>query len=159
MKRRNARNAVAIYCAIGWTSLALALPASASLGDDVASVQRDQAKLQASLQKTSNDRYEIHEMHTPNNTVVREFVSPAGKVFGVTWQGPARPDMQQLLGSYFDHFTQAAQTQKAQRKSRGPIAIREDGLVVEMSGHGRWFAGRAYVPQMVPAGMRAEEVR
>jgi hypothetical protein len=161
--RRNSRSSFVVWFTFSVASVvaafALPRPLSASLGDDVASVQRDQEKLQASLQRTSKDRYEVHEMHAPNNLVVREFVSPAGKVFGVAWQGPTRPDMQQLLGAYFDQFTQAAEAQKVQRKSHGPLSINESGLVVQMSGHGRWFVGRAYVPQMVPAGMKAEEVR
>lgn len=161
--RRNSKSSFVVWFtfSVSIAVAAFAFPRTlfASLGDDVVSVKRDQDKLQASLQRISKDRYEVHEMRAPNNLVVREFVSPAGKVFGVAWQGTTRPDMQQLLGSYFDQFTQAAQAQKTQRKSHGPLSINEPGLVVQMSGHGRWFVGRAYVPQMLPTGMKAEEVQ
>jgi len=134
--------------------------ARASLGGDVTSVHDDQAKLQASLQTTSKDLYSIHEMRAPNGVVVKEFVSPAGRVFGVAWQGPTRPDMRQVLGAYFDPFTKAVQAQKEQHVvMRGPLTVQLPGLVVEMGGHMRAFTGRAYVPQMVPAGVRAEELR
>jgi hypothetical protein len=131
---------------------------SASLGGDVTSVQADQAKMQASLQTSSKNGYEIHEMRAQSNIVVREYVS-AGKVFGVAWQGPARPDLQQLLGNYFQQFSQAAQTQKAQRKARGPLVISEGGLVVQLSGHPRYFTGKAYVPGMLPSGVQAQEIQ
>jgi Protein of unknown function (DUF2844) len=32
-------------------------------------------------------------------------------------------------------------------------------MVVQISGHMRAFLGRAYVPQMLPAGVRAEDIR
>jgi hypothetical protein len=134
-------------------------PLSASLGGDVTSVQADQAKLQASLQTSSKNGYAIHEMRAQNNVVVREYVSSAGKVFGVAWQGPTRPDLQQLLGTYFQQFSQAAQAQKAQHSGRRPVVINEPGLVVEMSGHPRFFLGRAYVPGMLPSGVQAEEIQ
>jgi Protein of unknown function (DUF2844) len=37
--------------------------------------------------------------------------------------------------------------------------IKEAGLVVEVSGHPRAFTGRSYVPEMLPPGVRAEEIR
>ena len=147
--------------AIGIALVASAIPFSVwgSLGGDATTVQADQAKLQASLQTTSKELYTIHEMHAPNSLVVREFVSPAGKVFGVAWQGPSRPDLQQVLGAHFEMFTQAAQAQKAHRVGRGPLVVQQPGLVVQMGGHARSFFGKAYVPQMVPAGVQTEEIQ
>jgi Protein of unknown function (DUF2844) len=147
-----------LILALGVASLTSPGPLSASLGGDVTSVQADQAKLQASLQTSSKNGYEIHEMRAQNNVVVREYES-GGKVFGVAWQGPTRPDLQQLLGTYFQQFTQAAQAQKAQRKARGPLTINEPGLVVQMAGHMRSFVGRAYVPGMLPSGVQAQEIQ
>jgi hypothetical protein len=98
--------------------------------------------------------------------VVREYVSTGGKVFGVAWQGPWVPDMRQLLGSYFDQFAranqaqaQANQAQKGARIRRGPVLIDEPGLVVQIGGHPRAFAGRAYVPDMLPSGVGAENIQ
>jgi hypothetical protein len=134
-------------------------PTRASLGGDFKSVQDDQIKMQASLQTTSKNLYSIHEIGGPNSVVVREFVAPSGKVFGVAWQGATRPDLRQLLGAYFDQFAKDAQAQKGRRVGRGPLVIRQAGLVVEMGGHGRSFFGRAYDPRIVPAGVAVEEVR
>jgi len=135
------------------------LATSASLGGDVASVEADRAKMQATLETTDRNLYSIHEIHVPNNVVVREFVSQSGSVFAVAWQGAARPDLRQLLGTYFDSFSKASQAKKAQRVGRGPLVIEQAGLVVEMSGHARSFLGRAYDPRTVPAGVSAAEIR
>jgi Protein of unknown function (DUF2844) len=151
-----------------WATLAMGIalltmadpsPALGALGGDVTSVESDRAKMEASLRTTSKQLYTIHEIQAPNNVVVREFVSPAGKVFGVAWQGPSRPDMRQLLGAYFDQFNEAAKNQQAQRVGRGPLIIQQPGFVLQMGGHARSFSGRAYIPQMVPAGVQIEELR
>lgn len=139
--------------------LALPFPLSASLGGDMTSVQTDQAKMQGTLRTTSSDSYTVHEIQASTGVAVKEYVSPAGKVFAVTWQGPFHPDLRQLLGTYFDQYAQAVQAQRANRRGHGPLLIQQPGLVVQMAGHMRSFSGRAYVPQMLPAGIHAEDIR
>jgi hypothetical protein len=139
--------------------LLLPIPALASLGGDVTTVQADQAKMQGSLRTTSNDAYTLHEIQTSTGVAVKEYVSTSGKVFAVTWQGHFHPDLRQLLGAYFEAFTEAEQAQRAQRRGHGPVQIQQAGLVVQVAGHMRAFVGKAYVPQMLPAGVRAEDIR
>lgn len=131
----------------------------ASLGGDAASVEADQIHLQGRRTMKAAGAYTVHEIQGTSGTVVREYVSPEGKVFGVAWQGPWIPDMRQLLGSYFDQYAQANQAQKGSRMRRGPVLINEPGLVVQIGGHPRAFAGRAYVPEMLPSGVRAESIQ
>lgn len=150
MKLRVLRGALAI--------LALPLPLLASLGGDASSVQADQAKMQSTLRTTSSNSYTLHEMETPAGVTVKEYVSPTGKVFAVTWQGAFHPDLRQLLGAYFDQYVQAVEAQRAERRGRGPLVIQQAGLVVQISGHMRAMRGKAYVPQMLPAGVRAEDL-
>ncbi len=137
-------------------ALVMTLPGWASLGDSVATVQSDQAHMKASLRSTQAGGYAVHELQSQTGTVVREYVSPAGQVFAVSWEGPFMPDLRQLLGTHFDQFAQAAQNRQARG---GPLIINEPGLVVESGGHMRSFFGRAYVPQMIPNGVRAEAIR
>jgi hypothetical protein len=144
---------------LAFAALALPFPLLASLGSDVTSVEADQAKMQGTLRTTSSDLYEVHEIQAPTGVAVKEYVSTAGKVFAVTWQGPVHPDLRQLLGTYFDQYTQAVQSGRAQRRDHGPLLIQEPGLVIQISGHMRSFLGRAYVPQMIPAGVHAEDIR
>jgi hypothetical protein len=136
--------------------LGFSVPAAATLGEDASSVPVDQAQMQATLQITSAAKFAIHELHLPSGTVVREYVSPAGMVFAVSWQGPVLPDLQQVLGRYFEQYVQAAQTQDGAAGSR---ATQQPGLVVQTGGHMRAFFGKAYVPQMLPRGVLSEEIQ
>lgn len=134
------------------------LSSYAALGGDVSSVQTDVAHLQGTLRVTPNASYAVHEIQTPTGVTVREYVSPAGKVFAVAWQGPWPPDLQQLLGPYFSKFQQAAESAK-QRAGRAPLSIHQSNLVVEHSGRMRSFAGRAYLTDQLPSGVNAESIR
>jgi hypothetical protein len=139
--------------------LAFPFTISASLGGDVTSVQADQAKMQGSLRTTSANSYNLHEIQASTGVTVREYVSSSGKVFAVTWKGPFHPDLRQVLGAYFDQYTQAAQAQRATRRGRGPLLIEQPGLVVQISGHMKAFVGKAYVPGMMPAGVHVEDIQ
>jgi Protein of unknown function (DUF2844) len=139
--------------------LMIALPAWAGLGEDVSSVRADQARMQGSLRTTQTQAYTVQEIRAATGTVVREYVSGSGKVFAVAWQGPWPPDMRQVLASYFEEYRRAAQAQVSSRAGRRPLLIEEPGLVVQASGHMRSFAGRAYVPEMLPPNVSREEIR
>jgi hypothetical protein len=139
--------------------LALPLPAFAALGGDVSSVQEDQAQMKGSLKTTEASMYTLHEIKAGTGTVVREYVSHNGEVFGVSWQGPFLPDMQQLLGSYFPMFSAATQAQRTAHRGRSPLNIQEPGLIVESTGHMRAYSGRAYDPGKLPQGVSANEIR
>jgi uncharacterized protein DUF2844 len=140
-----------------------AFPAWAALGGSAATVQADQIHMQGTLRQTAAATYTVHEIQSGSGILVREYVASvgesAGKVFAVAWQGPWPPDMHQLLGNYFDQYVQAAKAQSAARFGRRPLAIDQPGFVMEMGGHPRSFMGRAYVPGMLPVGVRAEDIR
>ncbi len=143
--------------------LALPFPASAVLGDTGASVLNDQARMKGTLRSVDNRTYVMHEITSSTGTVVREFVSPQGAVFGVAWEGQFPPDLQQLLGPYYQQAQQAqaaAQPTDSQqpRRRRGPIVIDTPGLVLYETGHARNFHGQAYIPQLVPQGVQASDI-
>ncbi len=144
---------------IALLSLALPLTASGELGGDATSVLADQAHMKATLKTTQTEAYTVHEIQAPSGTVVREYVSPAGKVFAVAWRGPFLPDLHQVLGASFAPFTQAVQAQKRQRSGRRPVVIQQEGLVVKSAGHARNFFGKAYLPELLPEGVRAGDIR
>jgi Protein of unknown function (DUF2844) len=136
-----------------------ALPAWASLGGDRASVDADQVHLQGTRTTKALESYTVHEIQAASGVVVREYVSAEGKVFAIGWNGPWMPDLRQLLGGYFEQYVQAAKAQNTARPGRRPLMIEQSGLVVEVGGHPRAFTGRSYVPEMLPPGVRAEEIR
>jgi len=143
--------------ALALVTVVSSTPALAALGGDVSSVQKDRARFKASLQLSPAAHHSVHELKAPTGTVIREYVTTDGRVFGVTWQGHWRPDLRQLLGPYFADFQQAA---KAKRTGRnGPLSSRSSRLVIEMGGHPRAFRGRAYVPDLVPADVPEDEIQ
>ena len=103
--------------------------------------------------------YMAHEIQSANGTVIREYASPSGKVFAVSWRGPWMPDMHQLLGQYFEQYSQAMQSQSGTRMRRGPLRIELPGLVVTLGGRPRSYVGRAYLPNDLPEGVRAEDLQ
>jgi hypothetical protein len=150
---------VSLWTGLLSATMMLALPAFAGLGEAASSVQADQAHMQGSLRTTQTQAFTVQEIKAATGTVVREYVSPSGRVFAVAWQGPWPPDMRQILAGYFEQYQQAVQAQASTRAGRRPLLIEQPGLVVQSGGHMRSFAGRAYIPEMLPQGVSKEEIR
>jgi hypothetical protein len=139
--------------------LALPLPALAALGGDVSSVHEDQAQMKGTLKTTQAKAYAVHEIKDSAGTVVKEYVSPAGQVFAITWHGPFIPNMQQFLGTYYEQFAEAAKAQRERGPGHRPVSINQPGLVFQNGGHMRAYFGKAYVPTMLPQGVTADEIQ
>lgn len=136
--------------------LVTAVPALAALGEDQSSINSDQVHLKASVRSVPHQFYSVQEMHTPSGTTVRQFISPQGTVFAVSWQGSA-PDLEQLLGNYFDEFVAASKLQPS-RRGRG-IHIDDGDLVVDTGGHMRFVVGRAFLRSKMPSQVTGDEIR
>jgi hypothetical protein len=134
-----------------------AVPGWAALGETESSVQADGQVLQGHIRDEVHPGYRLHLITDASGGVIREFVSPAGKVFGVSWQGPFLPNMQQLLGSYFPYLQQYAQAQTG--RHGGPLIIQKFNFVFSSGGHMRSYHGRAYVPDLVPTNLTPEVVQ
>ena len=141
-----------VFCA----SLALSPPSGAALGGNVASVQSDQVQMRATRQLANRAGFEVHELALASGTVVREFASTTGTVFAVAWQGPTQPDLRQLLG---EHFPRLAVADPGAHRDHRALTLRYPDLVIESGGKMRSFAGRAYLPALVPAGLAVGDIR
>ena len=148
---------VRVGCCVGALMVAL-LPrlACAALGEPEASVAADVSQLKGSIKSTLRGNYRVHEIQLPSGTVLREFAGAGGNVFAVAWSGPAIPDLRQALGRYFDVYVTAAQARQGGRRH---LQIEQSEFVMQSSGHMRAFSGHAYLPQALPAGISAEEIR
>jgi hypothetical protein len=153
------RAALALGEVIALLILVLPSLAVASLGGSETSVHDDQVRLRDKATSTATGAYTIHELTSPVGTVVREYVSPAGTVFAVSWQGPFTPDMKQILGSYFGQYSRAAKEQREKQSRRSPLNIQTPSLVFQSFGHMRAYFGRAYDPRLLPQGVNADELR
>ena len=158
LDRRRQRMLVPLSPAVALLGgLLLSVPAAhATLGKPAASIEADRAQLQAQHSVTAHDLYEVHDLALPTGTTLREYRAPDGIVFAVTWSGPAKPDLSQVLGAYFPGYLEAA---KANGSGHNHLAATRADLVVVSSGHMGAFAGRAWLASAIPAGVSLDELR
>jgi hypothetical protein len=134
-----------------------AVPAWAILGEYESSVSLDQEYMRGEIRAEARQGYKLHQITSPNGAVVKEYVSPEGKVFGISWQAPFMPNLQQLLGSYFTYVQEGTGSQT--RRRGGPLVVRRNDFVFVSGGHMRSFHGRAYVPSLLPPNVSADLVQ
>jgi len=134
------------------------LPAFASLGGNLDSVSADRVRMKANLTVTSKDTYNVHQIQAPEGTIVDEYVSSTGTVFAVAWRGHFMPDMQQLMGTYFNQYSAALQSQQ-RHFGHQPLNIKQAELVVQTGGHMRDYFGRAYIPSLLPSGFSPDQIQ
>lgn len=148
-------------CIIGCLAVSLAVSPPqniyAALGGNLDSVAKDHKSLRATRRTaTSLTKYSVHEITTDVSTV-REYMSPAGVVFAIAWDGSAHPDLTILLGPYKSEYQQALQNNSS-RKGMRHSQIKSDRIVVEKWGHMRNMKGRAYIPVLMPSGVTIDEI-
>jgi hypothetical protein len=81
---------------------------------------------------------------------VKEYSNADGTVFAVSWQGPGRPDLRQLLGPRFN--TMGSMSHTRGHHMRRAVTMQHSDLVIRSQGHPGAFFGVAYDPNLVPAG-------
>nr|WP_322058903.1 DUF2844 domain-containing protein [Paraburkholderia sp. J63] len=180
------RLAATLVCAIG--TWGIAQPASAALGGApmatppgasltvpntastaigpagqgaASTVMRQAAQASAASSASASGSaaaYTVRQTTLANGTVVREYLSQAGTVFGVAWNGPQPPDLAALLGSYFPQYVAGVEANRA-KGVRGSGAVDNSGLVVHSGGHMGAFSGQAWLPQALPAGVGASDIQ
>jgi hypothetical protein len=93
----------------------------------------------------------------PNGVHVDEYVDASGKVFALSWSGPFKPDLKELLGPHFEAFRKGAEAHR--RGNRSKMAVETGEVVVVSEGHMGAFQGRAWIPARLPAGFDTQEMR
>lgn len=130
--------------------LGCAAPSFAALGGVSATIEADRVHLAARSSTVVNAAYTVHIMTLPNGGTVKEFERSNGVVFAISWRGPSRPDLRQLLGSRFG-VLQSDILVHSGRRLRAPLADERSDFVLHSGGHSGAFVGVAYLPQMAPA--------
>ncbi|WOD18730.1 DUF2844 domain-containing protein [Paraburkholderia kirstenboschensis] len=95
--------------------------------------------------------YSVRQSVDANRVTIREYMLPANVVFAVTWDGPVRPNMRALLGSYFANYVAAGQSGV---RGSGPLIEGNDDFHIESAGRLGRFFGMAWVPRLMPTGVR-----
>ncbi|WCM23819.1 DUF2844 domain-containing protein [Paraburkholderia bryophila] len=104
--------------------------------------------------------YTVSQTTLPSGTVVNEYITAGNTVFALSWQGPTMPPLKTLLATYFPTYVQAlTDAHNTQGGGYGAAVVRQTGLVVETGGHMGSFVGRAYLPQALPQGLSADDIK
>ncbi len=136
----------------------LAPRAQAALGEAAASVDRDAAALSAARAGDgARPGYTVTTLVAEGLTV-REYLTPAGQVFAVAWDGVGRPDLDALLGAQAREYRAALAAAPRAGDRRGR-RVETAHLVVEVWGHMRHDQGRAWLPGLLPAGVSVDAIR
>lgn len=130
--------------------------ANATLGEDVASVERDRQELQAHTVPgdsvvSKSSLFSVFVMQVERETI-KEFVDHTGLVFAISWRGDVHPNLSSLLGRHYPYF--AIQDSITPHGRRFPIKpIRTDSITVQRGGHLYDFRGLAILNGKLPPGV------
>ena len=131
----------------------------AALGQSAATVERDRAIMKGQRYSRSGPGYSIDTI-TVAGMEITEYAAADGVVFAVVWKGTGIPDLQLLLGEYFQEYRDGITAARNRRpRAREPFKMKSDRLVVERAGHSRALWGRAYLPSHLPPGIRSEDIQ
>ena len=132
--------------------------AHAGLGEGAGSVMADAGALHGVTDTLTLTQYDRIEITAASGLRVREYVTRDGTVFAVAWKGPVIPDLSRLLGPTFKAYSAALAALDHPGLHRS-VRVASPTLIVESGGHLRAYAGRAYLPARVPAGVPAADLR
>jgi len=130
--------------------------ANAVLGAKVVSTDQDTVQSKASSRSQQSQNFKVVETTTPAGTTVREYADAEGRVFAITWNGPLKPDLRQLLGPYFPHYISDSNEQSSGHARR---TVRHEDLVVHSLGRMRAFSGKAYLQSVIPNGVEIDSLQ
>ncbi len=141
---------ILLVCLLLGGQLALAALADHPMDATGTPVQKTQAATASGVPYTDISRT------LRSKTQVHEFADAGGTVFAVSWSGPIKPDLKQLLGRHFEAF----QKREGQRSGdRSHLRLDTGDMVVVSTGHMGAFEGRAWLPSHLPAGFDTEEMK
>lgn len=80
---------------------------------------------------------------------VTRYINTAGTIFAVSWDGPAKPNLKALLGTYFGAMPQGIGARVA--------TAQQGDLVIYSSGSMPHFSGYALLKSQTPAGFSIQK--
>ncbi len=142
--------------AILFTLAIASVPAWAALGSNVASVDSDAQAFNGQHALVAKVGFNLHQITMQDGSMINEYVSPSGTVFGVSWKGHSIPNLHQLLGNYFTNFQQGQRTNVIPRRA---VTIQGNDFVMTSFGRMMNFHGRAWAPSLIPSNLTPATVQ
>jgi hypothetical protein len=165
VRDRDSQRARLTSGAFGTLSLALLalqpLPAAATLGENLASVQADGLRISAIRRASSSGlATQVHTLTLADGGTIRQYADASGRVYAVAWNTRSKPRLDQLLGQHFAAYAEGGR--RAMQRRAGVMhsgVVQQGDLVVESSAHLNAHVGRAYLRSLLPAGGAADAIR
>lgn len=147
------------------------ISAWATLGQDVQSVTGDAQNLNSTsssqtlqnvkINKTSKvaistaqtTNYDTYSFTTPSNVEITEFIAN-DQVFAVTWNGPVKTNIKQLLGQYFGNINKSPITSSVHQAS-----ISDAQIQYSSGGYPGAFYGSAVLKSQLPQGFSFKDAK
>jgi hypothetical protein len=138
--------------AVAFSLLAMA-PAFAGLGEAESSINADSMRMHARRTVAMTQQYSVNELQSADGSRVKQYVSPSGIIFAVSWHTLYKPNLSSMLGPSFQNYAQAAQ--QAARRPGIQRHFRHESLdlVVQATSHLNVFSGFAFRQSMLPRGL------
>jgi hypothetical protein len=156
MKRR--LTALLLGLGLAAVFLAAAGRVQATLGESEDSIDSDKTAIEATGFSTAvHNGYTVRELRSDAVTL-REYVTPGGIIFAISWNGQIHPDLTPLLGSYAGEYRRALQQTLREPGSRR-LHVQTNRIMVEKWGQMRNLQGRAYIPALIPPGVNLDEIK
>lgn len=134
-------------------------PISLSAADHAAKVRVMRPANRAADGLTTNPAvYIVRESTLESGTVIREYTSGDGIVFGVAWQGPTVPGLASVFGNYLRDYSAGVEAAHARRGWRTPVSVSTRNLVIKTGGHMGAFSGQAWLPPALPSGLTGNDI-
>lgn len=140
-------------------ALLLASPAMAELGGTLSTVEADQHRMSATRQVHQSAAYSVHEMRTAANSLVREYVTPQGKVFAVRYEGQFLGEANGLLASYAKPIGTAMRAIRNGQHRGGPVHVSLPGVEYHAIGHMRSYIVYAVLTDSLPQGVKMGDLQ
>jgi hypothetical protein len=133
--------------------------AQAVLGGAEDSVQADQIRLHGVHLEHRDWQMATHEIRLGDGSGIKQYVNAAGVVFAVSWRTRLKPDLAALLGTHASGYNASSVVPSGIAAAKHRQSVRRSDLVLHQFGRQNAFAGLAYVPSLVPAGVDADALR
>lgn len=133
------------------------MPVLAILGESSTTVEQDRAMLNGTHRSQPETGFTVHILEAPG-AIIREYTSPAGVVFGVSWRHhTGLLNLDKLFGAYYEEYHQAVARQP--RLSQRFHRIETEHLIVERGGRMGATWGRVWVVPLLPPGISKEQIK
>ena len=132
-------------------------PCFAELGTDKTEPIKAELKFKHVQIRNIEGAYSVQEITLESGTMVKEYINASGKVFGISWIGPFKPDLRLFLGD--PALTRLHLEKTGKVLDHHHANVNSSDLVIISKGMGRSFAGKAFAPQLAPANVGIDQIQ